>query len=518
MQLVFADDEFPTTVTKTIFLAGPNPRYKNGDKIEPTWRHKAIDYLKGYDYDGHVFIPLPKDSFLGEFVKNPVSDYEHQIDWEDKAMARADVLLFYVDRRNGLQGLTTNIEFGRYLDSGRMVYGRPNNAESIRYLDEQVRKRKRFIGFDSNPQLDNGLHCSLKKCVYDALSRLGEGAKRQGGEVLVPLLFWKSPQFQTWYCNMCGDDNYSKPTNELRGFEAKSVITFNNGRGIHNNDGFLFGFSAWVNVYIKAEDREKSNEWIFSRTSTSYVAPYYIDEDNIKHFVLVREFRSPANNSQGYVYELPGGSSTDGKDIDPYENAQKELEEETGLTITDISRFRFLGKRQTFATFSINEIFSVAVELTRKEFEEVQQRAKEGTVLGENDEERIRLFIVTEKELQNQHSSMPVDYTTLGILWLLNNQTPIDQHVQDIAMEISDAEHGYAIRVLNHFKTIDFLQEDDQWSKEGLNYLIHYRLLQFKEHQDQYFNKTRVYQITGLGRQVLNYRENHYNNANPFGA
>ena len=33
MKLVFADDSLPTEVTKTIFLAGPNPRYKNGDEV-----------------------------------------------------------------------------------------------------------------------------------------------------------------------------------------------------------------------------------------------------------------------------------------------------------------------------------------------------------------------------------------------------------------------------------------------------------------------------------------------------
>ena len=34
MQLVFADDVLPQQVRKTIFLAGPNPRYKDGDAID----------------------------------------------------------------------------------------------------------------------------------------------------------------------------------------------------------------------------------------------------------------------------------------------------------------------------------------------------------------------------------------------------------------------------------------------------------------------------------------------------
>jgi hypothetical protein len=120
MQLVFADDVLPQQVRKTIFLAGPNPRYKDGDAIQTTWRHNAIEYLEHRGFDGHVFIPLPKGSFFGDYVVGAVSDYDHQIKWEDEAMARADVILFYVPRSNELQGLTTNIEFGRYLDSGRI--------------------------------------------------------------------------------------------------------------------------------------------------------------------------------------------------------------------------------------------------------------------------------------------------------------------------------------------------------------------------------------------------------------
>jgi 8-oxo-dGTP pyrophosphatase MutT (NUDIX family) len=413
MQLVFADDVLPTQVYKTIFLAGPNPRYKDGDVVEETWRHKAIQYLEDMNYTGHVFIPLPKRCFhLGGIVSNPVTDYNHQVEWEDKAMARADILLFYVDRRNGLQGLTTNIEFGRYLDSGRMVYARPNDAENIRYLDEQVRNRGGIVYEDNNSPTAGEWSCALKQALYKTVQRLGDGALRVRGDVNVPLLFWKSPQFQDWYANMCGDEDMGG--NRLLSFQTKAVITF-------NNDTFLFGFAAHVNIWIASEGREKSNEWIFSRTYTSYVVPYFIDAFGVRQYVLVREFRSPANNPKAYVYELPGGSSTDGKKVSPYENAQKELEEETGIIIEDITRFRFLGNRQTFATFSTNKIFAVDIQLTEEEFEGAKKRAQEKTILGENDGERIRLFIVSEEQLIEHYEDFPADYTTLGILHISNN-------------------------------------------------------------------------------------------------
>lgn len=497
MQLVFADDELPQRVTKTIFLAGPNPRYKDGDAIQQTWRHEALKLLEEYEFDGHVFIPLPKGSFFGETVVGAVSDYDHQVKWEDLAMARADVLLFYVDRRNGLQGLTTNIEFGRYLDSGRMVYGRPNDAENTRYLDEQVRKRKRRVCADMpGVTLPNGLQHSLKQCVYEALDRLREGAFREGPEVLVPLLFWRAPQFQDWYRNL--------GNNELRGFEPKAVITFNTSRSIHNNDGFLFGFSAWVNVYITDEQREKSNEWIFSRTYTSYVVPYFVDPKTGEHkYVLVREFRSPANNPQGYVYELPGGSSTDGKDISPYVNAQKEVEEETGIKIDDISRFRFLGNRQTFATFSTNKIFATAVELTPAEFQQVQHAVQQGTVFGENDEERIKLFIVTESDLVDDYDSFPVDYTTLGIIHLAKHLQPIHGEFERLTTWIRNAEHGKALEVFKHFQRDMVLEQDREWSKEGINALLHQRLIQVEKEGSTIAETEPVYRITNLGLHIV---------------
>jgi NUDIX domain. len=414
MQIVFADMPIPTNVTKTIFLAGPNPRYKDGDPISTTWRHNAIRILEQHGYDGHVFIPLSRGSFEGDIVTDAVADYDHQIEWENAAMGMADVLLFYVDRTTELPGLTTNIEFGRYLDSGRMVYGRPNSAIHCRYLDEQVRIRNRLINKD-DVDIETRYPTALDKCVYEALWRIGEGAPRSGGECLVPLVIWRSEQFQAWYTDMFAGDSQG---NELRRFDIKSIITFNNGKGLNNNDGFLFHFSAHVGIYVAREDRVKDNEWIFSRTHTSYVAPFYDDPETKKRYiVLVREFRSPASNDSCYVFELPGGSANK-PGVNPIVNAQKELEEETGLLVEDISRFKVLGNRQTFATFSTNKIFSTAVKLTKEEFDQVSQSAKSGQILGEDDGERITLHIVAIEDLIDTDSETPVDYTTLGIIFL----------------------------------------------------------------------------------------------------
>lgn len=398
MELIFSDSPMPTDVTKSIFLAGPSPRYKEGDIIRREWRHDAIDELKRQGYDGSVFIPLEKDWFesVGSAVDFDKFNYDSQIQWEDAAMSRADVILFWIPRTKEMMGLTTNIEFGRYLESGRLVVGYPENAFNCGYIGQQLDKR-------NMPHYDH-----LRDCTSAAITRMGDGAYREGDQVLVPLVIWKSDQFQTWYNNTICEQG-----NRLDGFNVKSIIAFNDFTQ-------LFGFAAHVSIWLTREDRHKSNEWIFSRTSTSYVAPYYLDESGVHHFVLVREFRSPANNRHGYVFELPGGSSSEKCDV--IVNAQKELHEETGLEVTDLSRFKVLGNRQTFSTFSTNQIVACGLQLTLEEYNQLKQDAENKVQFGENDGERITLYTATLKELLDDESEVCVDYTTLGIILLAVNK------------------------------------------------------------------------------------------------
>lgn len=394
MKLVFSDQPFPTEVEKTVFLAGPSPRYHTGDRIQTnTWRHEAIDILAALGYDGHVFIPLPEAGFYPGIAGKNMVDYLSQIEWERHGLERADVIFFYVDRKEDNQGLTTNIEFGEYFDSGRVVYARPKDAVKVRYMDETIIAR------------DREFYLSMMDGLKEVLDRIKTPVHRLDGETHVPALIFSSPQFQEWYTNL------KHAGNRLDGFIVKSILTF-------NNDRFLFGFNAWVNVFITKEDRHKSNEWIFSRTATSYVVAYYDGaEDGKRRFILTREFRSPASNMEGYVYEMAGGSAVD-KKVSPIENAIKELEEETGIHIADERRFRHLGQRQTFATYLTMGLFAVAVELTQDEFNEASTRALDHTILGENEEERITLHIATEEDLvQNKY---PVDWTTLGMINVLN--------------------------------------------------------------------------------------------------
>lgn len=110
---------------KSIFLAGPTPR---GENII-SWRTDACEILKQFGFDGVVYVP--------EYSTwKPKEDYVDQAMWERIALINATVILFWIPRKlPDMAAFTTNVEFGYWLHSGKVIYGRPNDASKIKYLD-----------------------------------------------------------------------------------------------------------------------------------------------------------------------------------------------------------------------------------------------------------------------------------------------------------------------------------------------------------------------------------------------
>ena len=110
---------------KSIFLAGPTPR---SNKIT-SWRKEAVEKLETLGFDGIVYSP--------EYSTwKPKGEYNDQAMWERNALTAATVILFWVPRSlPDMPGFTTNVEFGYWLHTNKVIYGRPNNAEKIKYLD-----------------------------------------------------------------------------------------------------------------------------------------------------------------------------------------------------------------------------------------------------------------------------------------------------------------------------------------------------------------------------------------------
>lgn len=110
---------------KSIFLAGPTPRGEN----VISWRTEACQILEQKGFDGVVYVP--------EYSTwKPKEDYVDQAMWERIALINATVILFWIPRKlPDMAAFTTNVEFGYWLHSGKVIYGRPNDASKIKYLD-----------------------------------------------------------------------------------------------------------------------------------------------------------------------------------------------------------------------------------------------------------------------------------------------------------------------------------------------------------------------------------------------
>ena len=134
---------------KSIFLAGPTPRGEN----VASWRTEACQILEQIGFDGVVYVP--------EYSTwKPKEDYVDQAMWERIALTDATVILFWIPRKlPDMAAFTTNVEFGYWLHSGKAIYGRPNNASKIEYLDWLYR-----LDYDKAPY--ENLQSLLEASIY----------------------------------------------------------------------------------------------------------------------------------------------------------------------------------------------------------------------------------------------------------------------------------------------------------------------------------------------------------------
>ncbi|WP_433324742.1 nucleoside 2-deoxyribosyltransferase domain-containing protein [Spirillospora sp. CA-294931] len=364
--VVYAREEPPERWDAAVFLAGPSPRSPE----VASWRPEAVALLcERWAHAGRLVV------FSPEHRHDRYDDYLGQIDWEERCLHLSDVVLFYVPRDLAtMPALTTNVEWGVWHDSGRVVFGAPPEAPRNRYLLHYAAK------FDVPTATD------LPGTVDAALAVVGEGASRAEGECEVPLLIWRTDPFRRWYRAQRGAGN------TLLG--ARLVWRF----GAH--------WALHVQVHVAAEGRVKANEVVLARPDISTVLLYRpgptLDETTV---VLVREFRSPATTPDGFVHELPGGSGP----ADPLERAHAEVAEETGLAI-DAARLRAHSDRQVAATLSAHRAHLYSAEITEAELEWLRAAGPGGVAA---DGERTHVEITTYGALRRDRL---VDWSTLGMV------------------------------------------------------------------------------------------------------
>lgn len=376
MKVVYALEDLPEVINKSLFLAGPTPRDNDGNP----WRQEALKLLEEKKYDGVVFIPEPRN---GEWHR----EYDAQIEWEDLCLNVADCIVFWVPRDlKTMPAMTTNIEWGRWETSGKCILGFPPEAEKMSYMACYAKEEKIPIASTLSETIDLGL------------SFIEKEAPRSGGDRYVPLYIWNTPQFQSWYETQTAVGNYLN--------SAKVLFTYHH---VKRQFG-LFLFILRANVYVAAESRIKAFDFLLARTDISSVLLWKRNETiEDSEVVLVREFRPSVSNKNCYIVELPSGSTPDPKENEPLHVAVEEVWEETGFAISP-ERLKFNMARQLVGPLSSHKSHLYSAELTEEELDWFKGQAD---IVHGNVNSGERTFIEVRK-VKDLFKNDDLDWSTLG--------------------------------------------------------------------------------------------------------
>ena len=151
-EIRYETDHSEVDYTKpTVFLTGPTVRGNQPHLI--SWRFEAAKIFKEKGFVGNLIIP--------EFSNRKESDkYRYDIPaWEFEGLQRSHVNMFWIPRTRELIGLTTNHEHGYWLarEREKVVYGRPDDAYRMTYLDIMWVEDAKYRGMRSVPPIYNKL-------------------------------------------------------------------------------------------------------------------------------------------------------------------------------------------------------------------------------------------------------------------------------------------------------------------------------------------------------------------------
>ena len=125
-----------------LYFAGPTWLAEG----EVNWHEIGIAHLRERNFSGTVILPMPRDG-------NWRGDDAAQIAWQLKAQQRATVIVFWMPR----MGPVTNIEFGEWCRSGKIVLGSPPGTPKTDYALQRARTLGVPIGTTLSGTIDLAL-------------------------------------------------------------------------------------------------------------------------------------------------------------------------------------------------------------------------------------------------------------------------------------------------------------------------------------------------------------------------
>jgi hypothetical protein len=148
----------PSPDEPSIFLAGPTPR---SPEVQ-SWRPRALRKLA--DFPGAVYLPERRDGAARH-------SYDDQIQWETDALEAATCIMFWIPRELApdaggyprMGALTTNVEFGMWYKSGKVVLGYPRTAQKMSYLEWHARKENIRISHHLTHAAELAMEMAVKR-------------------------------------------------------------------------------------------------------------------------------------------------------------------------------------------------------------------------------------------------------------------------------------------------------------------------------------------------------------------
>ncbi|HYG83487.1 MAG TPA: nucleoside 2-deoxyribosyltransferase domain-containing protein [Verrucomicrobiae bacterium] len=337
-QIVYAGEPFPSEVNATVYLAGPLPRSHLAHQEPANWHGEMMQALRTAGFTGVVLTPQRRN---GEMPPN----YDDQKAWELAAMARADVIVFWIVRTEHVLAATTNTELGLFVAQGpqRIVVGIPDDpAISL------------ATGYQRSLVQDYGLRVagSHSQAAHTVMEVIGGGAWREQTATLIPLCLWRT-NFRNYF------EHQAKAGIVLQALEVVGAPTNEHQRWAVRG--------SW---HITAEDRYVDRLWTSGALDTVSVVPLH-RAGRETSTLLLRQRSAQARNQSGTELRPITAEWEPGRSA--VEVAVKALLDQANITVSARRLQPLGGPRQLVDTREVSCAQVFALNLSEEELRTITE-------------------------------------------------------------------------------------------------------------------------------------------------